>query len=637
MSRQFSLDQLLFRLGGFYIAVVIAVAQLLAFPGAILGAISIQLNADFTQEQLQTTAWATLFFILLGNLILIGIAWWMTPIARKRLGEWTKGALQTDPKEEKLAWKQITAFTWRYGLIALVVAYAVDILPASIYYYAAGVTNSDQFIYSLLGGMASVIAVVILAVLMIDRLLLPARLALIPKEFNTQLTGRAGALLLSKFQVINLGLIGIAILLIGPIGYHQTVRVLYTEIGSQQVFNDLQFQSIIVSLFALAYGFSLSYLLTRSISDPIRELITAFQKVEEGDLSQRAPLVATDELGEVTVHFNRMVARLEELQGTLEQQVEERTRQLKAANEVGQVASSILNPDELMSRIVNLITSQFGYYYAAVYLVTPDEKYAELSEATGEAGRVLKQNQHRLELNSRGAIATSIREKTACMAQIATEETYRAANLLLPYTRSEVALPLIIRDRVLGALNVQSTKEADFGPQVVETLQSMAGQVAIALDNARLFQQAQQSIKEMKAIQQQYLADAWTSISTSKEELEYVVGDEIDAHGTPIQIPLTLREQALGQITLEGRNQWTADERNLVEAVATQAAIALENARLVSESRQVASRERMLAEITNKIWSSATIDAVLQTTVRELGRRLNATQASIELGLEDQA
>ncbi|HZM25220.1 MAG TPA: GAF domain-containing protein, partial [Anaerolineales bacterium] len=106
-------------------------------------------------------------------------------------------------------------------------------------------------------------------------------------------------------------------------------------------------------------------------------------------------------------------------------------------------------------------------------------------------------------------------------------------------------------------------------------------------------------------------------------------------NSSQMEVPISLRDQLLGQIMLEGKDEWTQEQRSLVDAVATQAAIALENARLVSESRQVAVRERMLAEINSKIWSSATIDGVLQTVVKELGRRMNASQVTVELKMED--
>jgi GAF domain-containing protein len=341
-------------------------------------------------------------------------------------------------------------------------------------------------------------------------------------------------------------------------------------------------------------------------------------------------------MGVVTVQFNRMVSRLEALQTTLEQQVLERTKQLTASNEVGKAAASSLDPDELIAKVTNLFPEQFGYYYAAIYLLDSAEKWAELKYATGEAGKVLKQNHHRLEIAGRSMVGSAIREKTARIAQVASQERQRFENPLLPYTRSEIALPLISGDRVLGALNVQSMKESDFTPQVIETMQNMANQVAIALENARLFQEAQQVIKEMRAVQQQYLMEGWQGFTKGNNNLEYAVGDDVRENPKTIEVAISLRDQILGQIQLEGSEEWTAEQQSLVDAVAKQAAIALENARLVSESRQAAVRERMLAEINSRIWSAATIDSILQTTVKELGRRLDASQATIELNLDNE-
>jgi GAF domain-containing protein/HAMP domain-containing protein len=385
---------------------------------------------------------------------------------------------------------------------------------------------------------------------------------------------------------------------------------------------------------ALLLGAGFALYISRSVSGPINDLIRTLNKIERGDLTQRAPVSATDELGIVMVQFNRVVARLENLQGTLEQQVLERTRQLAATNEVGRVAASSLDPEQLLVRIIPLFQEQFGYYYAAVYLLDPSGRWAELKEATGEAGRVLKQNRHRLEVSGKSMVGAAIRERTARIAQVASEEKQRFENPLLPYTRSEIALPLSVGDRVLGALNVQSTKESDFGPQVIDTMNNMASQVAIALENARLYQEAQQVIKEMRAVQQQYLRESWAGFSEENTSLEYRLGDEPDETANRLDIPISLRDQTLGQITLEGKDAWTSDQQSLVDAVATQAAIALENARLVSESRQTALRERMVAEINSKIWTSTTIDSVLQTAIKELGRRLDASSATVELDID---
>jgi len=595
--------------------------------------VSIYLNGDFTPETLAKTSGPTPVFILAGNLILLAIAWYLTPSARKRLDEWSKKQIKADVKEERSAWTEITSLTWRYGIAATIVAYAVDILPTAIYFNQKGVTTYDQLLYSLIGGLVSVLAIIIIAVLIIDRLLIPARLALIPKDFDSQLSGLAGPRLTTKFQVLILVLVAIGILMVAPVGFHFMNTGLTSE--NQTLRQTYQSQAIVVSLLALVLGAVLGFFISRTVSMPLKDLILTFKAVESGDLSQRAKITATDEVAEVTMHFNRMVAGLEELQVNLEKQVEERTRLLKASNEIAKVSSSILNPDELLAKVIHLFTEQFNYYYAAIYLLDPGEKWAELKEATGDAGKVLKQNRHRLEITGKNIVAIAIREKAPRIVQNTSDDKQRIENPLLPYTRSEVALPLIAGDRVLGALNVQSSKTSDFGLETIETMQNMAGQVAITLENASLFQEAQLRINEMRVIQQQYLVEGWGSLSMRKDEMEYGIGESNEANTQKFTTSISLREQIIGQIELEGTGDWTNDQKNLIDAVATQAAIALENARLVNESRQIATRERMIAEINSKIWASTTIDGVLQTAIKELGRRLDASSATIQLKVDE--
>jgi GAF domain-containing protein/HAMP domain-containing protein len=629
----FSLDKYLSRLGGWYVILVIGISQLAAIPGAILGVIAISLNAEYDTETLLRITTPTPFFILAGNIILLIVAWYLTPNARKRLDGWAGNRLRADPKEESAAWREITALTWQYAAAAIAISYLVDVIPTSVYFHRIGVTTFDQMVYALIGGLVAVLGTAIFSVLIIDRLLTPARLTLVPKDFTLQLDSLFGARLTAKFLILILVIVAIGILMVAPVGYHYMSKSLPE--GNEAVRQAFQVEAIIISLLALAVGAALAYFISRTVSIPLRELIATFKAVEAGDLSQRASVTATDEIAEVTMHFNRMVASLEELQTTLEKQVEERTRLLRATNEVAKVSSSILDPDDLLAKVINLFTEQFNYYYAAIYLLDPSEKWVELREATGEAGKVLKQNHHRLDLAGKSMVATCIRERTPRISQNTSEEKQRVENPLLPYTRSEVALPLIAGDRVLGALNVQSTRTADFGLQVIETMQNMTGQVAIALENAHLFQETQVRIREMRAVQQQYLLEGWGSLSMREDELEYGIGETNEANSQKFASPINLRDQIIGEITIEGTGAWSPEQKNLVDAVANQAAIALENARLVNETRQIAIRERMLAEINSRIWSSTTIDAVLQTAIKELGRRLDASSASIELKLDD--
>jgi GAF domain-containing protein len=335
--------------------------------------------------------------------------------------------------------------------------------------------------------------------------------------------------------------------------------------------------------------------------------------------------VDSQKLAEKTLHD------LEIERSSLESRVESRTLQLRAVNEVGRASSAILDPEQLIVRVVNLITDQFGYYYAALFLVDEKGEQAELHSATGEAGRVLKENKHHLRVGGNSMVGMAISTREPRISLDVGTEPIRFENPLLPYTRSEIALPLIAGERILGALDVQSTKAGAFGPQEIETLQGMANQVAIAFENARLYQDAKKSLEEMQAVQRQYVLEAWRPVSRD-EDLQYKIGDDyLLPEAAQLNVPIALRDEIIGQISLSSETEWTAEQRNLIEAVATQAALALDNARLVEQSQSSAVREHLLAEITGKIWASTTMDGILQAAVSELGHALNASEATIEL------
>jgi GAF domain-containing protein len=324
------------------------------------------------------------------------------------------------------------------------------------------------------------------------------------------------------------------------------------------------------------------------------------------------------------------LADLGKERSTLEERMNARTLQLRAVLEVSRTASAIHDPDKLTSDVVNLISDSFGYYYAAIFLLNQAGDTAVLQSATGEAGRLLKENRHSLPVGGRSMVGTAISGRQARVALDTDAEAVRFANPLLPFTRSEIAVPLIVGDRVLGALDVQSTSPGAFGPAEIDTLQGMANQVAIAFENARLFYEARSNLEELEAIQRQYIASAWQPLAERKD-LQYSLGDEeLSSKSTEIEVPLALRDQVIGAINLSSETDWTPDQRSLVEAIATQAALALENARLVESTQSTAQRERLLAEITGKVWSAPTRDGVLRTALSELGKALGAEHATIE-------
>jgi len=165
--------------------------------------------------------------------------------------------------------------------------------------------------------------------------------------------------------------------------------------------------------------------------------------------------------------------------------------------------------DLLIEQAVNLIANTFGYYFVAIFLVA-DDRWAQLKDATGSAGEIMKTRRYRVPLGDNSLISTAIASKEAQIALDVGEERSLSYNPLLPQTRSEVVLPLIIGDRTIGALDVQSIREAEFNSDDVATLQGMANQVAIAIENARLFEQMDQTVEELRQSNRRYVVSTWT-------------------------------------------------------------------------------------------------------------------------------
>jgi len=256
-------------------------------------------------------------------------------------------------------------------------------------------------------------------------------------------------------------------------------------------------------------------------------------------------------------------------------------------------------------------------------------------------------------------------------------------NPLLPETRSEMALPLLSRGPVIGVLNVHSAKREAFSEEDVLPLQMMADQVAVVIKNALMFAEVQARLTEMEELEQSRVreqrsrlmpdrvapfyertrpdvpplgGDIQTKIEQAMARREMVVhSDAGDGAGqspstgsgqapstssgrgsgqAALVAPISLRGQVIGALGLqetEGGRQWTDDEIALIEAIADQMALAIENARLIEATQRRAERERLIAEISARVRASLDPDTILKTTVQELGRVLGAERTLVEI------
>jgi len=178
--------------------------------------------------------------------------------------------------------------------------------------------------------------------------------------------------------------------------------------------------------------------------------------------------------------------------------LEDRTDQLILAAKVSRAASEVLDPNQLSQQVVDLIASWFNLYYVGLFVVEDGKVWAVLQAGTGQAGKAMLSNHHRLEVNNTSMIGWCILNGRARIALDVGLDAVRFSNPHLPETRSELALPLISRGQVIGALSIQSRDEAAFTEEHITVLQTMADNLANALTNAKLYNQAQQFTSELE-------------------------------------------------------------------------------------------------------------------------------------------
>jgi GAF domain-containing protein len=219
----------------------------------------------------------------------------------------------------------------------------------------------------------------------------------------------------------------------------------------------------------------------------------------------------------------------EQIRRALQKVVSRYAVQLTTAAEVSRAASSMLEPAKLLSEVVDLIRDRFDFYYVGLFLLDEGGEYAVLRAGTGEAGREMLGMGHKLEVGGTSMIGWCTAQGKARIALDVGKEAVRFENPLLPETRSEMALPLISRGRVIGAMTIQSAKAAAFSEEDITTLQTMADQVANAIESARLLEESQYLAQRERTISQitsklRSALDLETILQTTVQELGQALG-----------------------------------------------------------------------------------------------------------------
>lgn len=417
----------------------------------------------------------------------------------------------------------------------------------------------------------------------------------------------------------------------------------------------------VLSLIGLVITILLTLYISRTFIHPIVALTKIVIQAQDDDLILAVGGRAGNEFAQLTRAFNALLDQANRSAKSLEQEVTERTDQLAAINEIATTVSSTLDVGEVLSRTVNIIRDRLGFYHVSVFLMDEKYEYAVVRESTGEIGRIMKERGHRLALGSQSIIGYVTQHHQARIALDVSADAVHFNNPLLPNTRSEMALPLIVGDTLIGALDVQSTEANAFDTDDIAVLQNMANQIAIAMNNARLYQEAQERIKESNQLTQLYLTQSWQNYTRAHAEtvnlrLEgetvkpapelnetdlNLSAPNLSEDGTILSVPITLRDQIIGEFSLSAPPEsvrWSSDDLLLAEAVIAQVALAIENARLLEETQsslaathRLARRERMIADVSQKLTAGLEIKNVLQIAADELQRGTNSRRAVVRL------
>ncbi len=433
--------------------------------------------------------------------------------------------------------------------------------------------------------------------------------------------------------------------------------------------NNLTTTLTIAILLALIFSAAAGFVAVRQIVFPIENLATMARKIAQGDISQISQTVSIrsrDEIGALATAFNEMTSQLQNLVGSLEQRVSERTRelegkslQIRLAAEIARDISSTPNLEELLTRSSELIVERFGFYHVGIFFLDDKKEYAVLRASPTEAGKQLLANNHRLQVGEQGIVGRVAATGEARIALDTGADAVYFNNPYLPNTRSEMALPLKTSGEIFGVLDIQSDQSQAFTQDDVEIMQVLSDQLAVAIERIRLLRQVQSQFKEIEQAYQSSTQEAWQhrahgenrvigykfdgsqlqpiNAESDHTQVDRLPPDNMEDEGVKT-IPIQLRGQTIGSINVRFRDESTHERTTeIIGQIVDRLATALDNARLAEEARQRAERERAITDISTKISTFSDIDAIMRLAVEELGRQLgSSTEVTLELGNDHQ-
>lgn len=354
---------------------------------------------------------------------------------------------------------------------------------------------------------------------------------------------------------------------------------------------------------------------------------------------------------------DRVAQRTEELANrskeleTANIQIQRRASQFEALAQVTQSITSIRDLRQLLPHITTVISEKFGFYHVGIFLIDEVNEYAVLSATNSKGGQKMLDRKHRLRVGEQGIVGNVAQTGEPRIAMDVGADAVFFNNPELPDTHSEMALPLKSGERIIGALDVQSTEIAAFTNEDIQMLGLLAGQVSLAIENARLFDETRNALAESEIVSRQITREAWGRIhreqnllgyrynlagaSPLEKPVELTESSEGKSNGKQMEanqivVPIELRGETIGKLVVQSPSgTLSQDKIDIIKAVAERVALSAENARLFEETTRRAERERLVSDITGKIRSVNDPQSMIQTAMDELRKALGASRVEV--------
>lgn len=375
--------------------------------------------------------------------------------------------------------------------------------------------------------------------------------------------------------------------------------------------------SILISLAATVLGSLILVQLINYTVRPIKALTEVATVLASGNLEHQAFVQSNDEVGILAKTFNMMISQLRETLASLEKRVAERTHSLELASEVGRSVSQMRSLDIMLKDATEIIRSKFNLYYVQVYLTNPAQNALVLQSGTGSVGAELAARGHRLPMATSSINGRAAVEKHAVVISDTTSSATFLPNPLLPETRSEMTIPLMVSEKVVGVLDLQSQEVGSLNQEILPAFEALAGQLAVAIENANLLAETEQARAEVEAQAQRLTRANWTEYLDAihkPEEAGFVfeqnkiipLTQEVDLKEKALVQPITITGEPLGNlvIDMEGESPIVRTDE-LLSTVARQVAQQIENLRLLdSAERYRLEAEEASRRLTRDTWKT---------------------------------